>query len=178
MIWRDHNVQVQSAHNALQHCRRKRGQRGGDRDSTTQMYAQGQWESSSHKRQWYWGVQWGFCGMCREEDVQAKHYGRPVSNQFPHTNQPQLTHWPHTHKLLQTETRAFRAYRWLPEKLSVRNRSRWILQTFWLILVKICGILQNEFEYGKMCALHSSEKLKVLWNLKVEYLWTCKVKLA
>lgn len=73
MIWRDHNVQ--SAHNALQHCRRKRGQRGGDRVSNTQMYAQGQWESSSHKKLWHWGAQWGFCGMCREEDVQAKHYG-------------------------------------------------------------------------------------------------------
>lgn len=46
-----------------------------------------------------------------------------------------------------------------------------ILQTFsGLILVKICGILQNEFEYGKMCTLHSSEKLKSLWNLKLEYL--------
>ncbi len=45
------------------------------RDSTTQMYARGQWESSSHKSLWHRGVQWGFCGMCREEDVQAKHYG-------------------------------------------------------------------------------------------------------
>lgn len=71
-----------------------------------------------------------------------------------------------TSHLQTTPNRDKGVQRWQPEKLSVR--SLWTFPV--LILCGICGILQNEFVYGKMCVLHSSEKLKALWNLKVEYL--------